>query len=138
MFWTDLEFSNRCVHLHPLSTARSSSGSGHLPFTEKITGSNPVRVTSRLQPKKNTTMANHKSALKRIRQSEKRRVHNKYYHKTTRNAVRRLRENNDKADATAFLPQVVAMLDKLAKRNIIHKNKASNLKSSLMKHVAAL
>ena len=83
-------------------------------------------------------MANHKSALKRIRQSEKRRVHNKYYHKTTRNAVRRLRESNDVASAKEQLPMVVSMLDKLAKRNIIHKNKASNLKSSLMKHVAAL
>jgi small subunit ribosomal protein S20 len=87
---------------------------------------------------KNTEMANHKSALKRIRQSEKRRVHNKYYHKTTRNAVRRLRESNDAASAKEQLPMVVSMLDKLAKRNIIHKNKASNLKSSLMKYVAAL
>jgi small subunit ribosomal protein S20 len=83
-------------------------------------------------------MANHKSALKRIRQSEKRRVHNKYYHKTTRNAVRRLRESSDVASAKEQLPMVVSMLDKLAKRNIIHKNKASNLKSSLMKYVAAL
>lgn len=80
-------------------------------------------------------MANHKSALKRIRQSEKRRVHNKYYHKTTRNAVARLRENTDKKDAGAKLPTVIAMLDKLAKRNIIHKNKASNLKSKLTKYV---
>ncbi len=83
-------------------------------------------------------MANHKSALKRIRQSEKRRVHNKYYHKTTRNAIRRLRESADQKEAAASLPSVVSMLDKLVKRNIIHKNKASNLKSSLMKHVAAL
>ncbi|GAB5557199.1 MAG: 30S ribosomal protein S20 [Schleiferiaceae bacterium] len=83
-------------------------------------------------------MANHKSALKRIRQSEKRRVHNKYYHKTTRNAVARLRENTDKKDAGAKLPTVIAMLDKLAKRNIIHKNKASNLKSKLTRYVNSL
>jgi len=83
-------------------------------------------------------MANHKSALKRIRQSEKRRVHNKYYHKTTRNAVSRLRETTDKKEAGAALPTVIAMLDKLAKRNIIHKNKASNLKSKLTRYVNAL
>ena len=83
-------------------------------------------------------MANHKSALKRIRQTAKRAAHNKYYHKTTRNAVRKLRATEDKKEATALLPKVVSMLDKLAKRNIIHKKKASNLKSSLTKHVAAL
>lgn len=83
-------------------------------------------------------MANHKSALKRVRQTAKRRVHNAYYHKTTRNAIRRLRGNTDKTDASAKLPTVIAMIDKLAKRNIIHKNKASNLKSSLTKHVNAL
>ena len=83
-------------------------------------------------------MANHKSALKRIRQSAKKAVHNRYYHKTTRNAVRRLRGTTDAAEATEMFPQVVSMLDRLAKRNIIHKKKASNLKSSLAKHVAAL
>ncbi len=83
-------------------------------------------------------MANHKSALKRVRQSAKRRVHNAYYHKTTRNAIRRLRNNEDKKDAAAKLPSVISMIDRLAKRNIIHKNKASNLKSSLTKHVNAL
>lgn len=83
-------------------------------------------------------MANHKSALKRVRQTAKRRVHNAYYHKTTRNAIRRLRSNTDKTDASAKLPSVIAMIDKLAKRSIIHKNKASNLKSSLTKHVNAL
>lgn len=83
-------------------------------------------------------MANHKSALKRIRQSEKRRVHNKYYHKTTRNAVARLRENTDKKEAGEKLPKVISMLDKLAKKNIIHKNKASNLKSKLTKYVNSL
>ncbi|MCE4566006.1 30S ribosomal protein S20 [Maribellus sp. CM-23] len=76
-------------------------------------------------------MAHHKSALKRIRQDEKKRVHNKYYAKTTRNAIKALRNATDKEEAAKLYPGVVAMIDKLAKRNIIHKNKASNLKSSL-------
>ncbi len=83
-------------------------------------------------------MANHKSALKRIRQAEKRRLHNKYYAKTTRNAVKQLRGTNEKEAATEMFPKVTAMLDKLAKRNIIHKNKASNLKSKLAKHINKL
>ncbi len=83
-------------------------------------------------------MANHKSALKRIRQNSVRRDRNAYYHKTTRNAVRKLRGLSDKKEANDLLPQVVSMLDKLAKNNIIHKNKAANLKSSLTKHVATL
>tara|TARA_B000000532_G_scaffold244093_1_gene242381 strand:+ start:6580 stop:6834 length:255 start_codon:yes stop_codon:yes gene_type:complete len=83
-------------------------------------------------------MANHKSAIKRIRQSEKRRLLNKYFHKTTRNAMSKLRALNNKKEATVLLPKVVAMLDKLTKRNIIHKNKASNLKSKLTRHVNAL
>jgi len=72
-------------------------------------------------------MANHKSALKRIRQTETRRLLNKYKNKTARNAVRDLRASNDKKEATAMLPKVSAMIDKLTKTNIIHKNKASNL-----------
>ena len=76
-------------------------------------------------------MAHHKSALKRIRQDEKKRVHNKYYAKTTRNAIKALRNASDKEEAEKLYPEVVAMIDKLAKRNIIHKNKASNLKSKL-------
>ena len=83
-------------------------------------------------------MANHKSALKRIRQTETRRLLNKYKNKTTRNAVRDLKETTDKKEATAMLPKVTAMLDKLTKTNIIHKNKASNVKSKLTKHVNAL
>jgi len=83
-------------------------------------------------------MANHKSALKRIRSNEAKRLRNKYQHKTTRNAVRILRASEDKKEAQALLPNVIAMLDKLAKNNIIHQNKASNLKSKLTKHVAAL
>ncbi len=76
-------------------------------------------------------MANHKSALKRIRQTERKRLHNRYYAKTTRNAVKNLRLLEDKEEAVKLYPNVVSMIDKLAKRNIIHKNKASNLKSKL-------
>ncbi|MBR1957552.1 MAG: 30S ribosomal protein S20 [Tidjanibacter sp.] len=80
-------------------------------------------------------MANHKSSKKRIRQTETRRLENKYYHRTTRNAVKALRGTTDKAAAEALLPKVSAMLDKLAKKNVIHKNKAANLKSGLQVHV---
>jgi small subunit ribosomal protein S20 len=83
-------------------------------------------------------MANHKSALKRIRTSEKKRVINKYQHKTTRNAIKAIRMATDKTDAQAKLNDVFSMIDKLAKKNIIHSNKASNLKSKLTKHVASL
>jgi len=83
-------------------------------------------------------MAHHKSAQKRIRQDEKRRVHNRFYKKTTRTAIKKLREIEEKADAQTFLPKVLSMVDKLAKRNTWHRNKAANLKSKLMKHVAAL
>ncbi len=83
-------------------------------------------------------MANHKSSKKRIRQTETRRLRNRYYHKTTRNAVKALRNTSDKAAAEALLPKVTAMLDKLAKKNIIHKNKAGNLKGSLQLHVNAM
>ena len=76
-------------------------------------------------------MANHKSALKRIRQTQTRRLHNRYYAKTTRNAIRDLRAMTDKAQAEALLPKISSMLDKLAKKNIIHDNKAANLKSKL-------
>jgi small subunit ribosomal protein S20 len=76
-------------------------------------------------------MANHKSSLKRIRQSEGKRLHNRYYAKTTRNAIKALRNTTDKEEATKLYPEVISMIDKLAKRNIIHKNKASNLKSKL-------
>ncbi|SFJ12696.1 30S ribosomal protein S20 [Myroides guanonis] len=83
-------------------------------------------------------MANHKSALKRIRSNDKKRVLNRYQHKTTRNAIKALRLVEDKNEAAEKLNVVVSMIDKLAKKNIIHSNKASNLKSSLTKHVAAL
>jgi len=83
-------------------------------------------------------MANHKSALKRIRSTEVSRVRNRFQHKTTRNAIRKLREMTDKKEAQALLVDVTSMLDKLAKRNIIHSNKAGNLKSRLTKHVNSL
>lgn len=83
-------------------------------------------------------MANHKSALKRIRSNKAKAERNRYYHKTTRNAVRKLRAMTDKKEAEKLLPEVCAMLDKLAKNNVIHKNKASNLKSSITLHVNKL
>ena len=83
-------------------------------------------------------MANHKSALKRIRRNEAVRLRNRYQHKTTRNAIKKLRSETEKKKAEELLPEVVSMIDKLAKRNIIHDNKAANLKSQLTKHVAAL
>ena len=83
-------------------------------------------------------MANHKSSIKRIRQEEKRRLHNRYYGKTMRNAVRKLRSTTDKTEAMAMYPSVTKMLDKLAKVHIIHKNKASNLKSKLAIYINKL
>ena len=83
-------------------------------------------------------MANHKSALKRIRSNEAKRVRNKYQHTTARTFLKRLRATTDKKAAEDLLPKVTGLLDRLAKKNIIHKNKASNLKSSIQKHVTAL
>ncbi|MBQ4278723.1 MAG: 30S ribosomal protein S20 [Rikenellaceae bacterium] len=83
-------------------------------------------------------MANHKSSQKRIRQTETKRLQNRYYHKTARNAMKALRNTTDKSAAEALLPKVTAMLDKLAKKNVIHKNKAGNLKGSLQVHVNGL
>lgn len=80
-------------------------------------------------------MAHHQSAKKRIRQSEKRKLQNSYYAKTMRNAVRKLRSLEDKDEALKMYPKVSSMIDKLAKRNQIHDNKAANLKSKLMKHI---
>lgn len=83
-------------------------------------------------------MANHKSSVKRIRQTKTKTAHNKYYAKTMRNAVRKLRATTDKEEAAKLYPAVQKMLDKLVKNNIIHKNKAANLKSSLSLHVNKL
>ncbi len=83
-------------------------------------------------------MANHKSAIKRIRQTEKRRVHNRYYGKTMRNAVRKFRALDNKKEAEEQLPGIMSLIDKIAKRAIIHKKKAANLKSKLTKHVNSM
>ena len=83
-------------------------------------------------------MANHKSSEKRIRQTAVRRERNRYYANNARNAVKKFRMMTDKSAATELLPKVVAMLDKLAKKNVIHANKAANLKSKLALHVNKL
>ncbi|MCB0527743.1 MAG: 30S ribosomal protein S20 [Saprospiraceae bacterium] len=83
-------------------------------------------------------MAHHRSALKRIRQSNKRRLQNRFYKKTARTAIKNLRDLKDKESAAGFLPKVISMIDKLAKRGNIHRNKAANLKSGLTKHVNSL
>jgi len=83
-------------------------------------------------------MANHKATKKDIRQSLKRRDRNRYYGKTTRNAIRTLLATSDKTAAQESLPKVISMIDKLAKRNVIHKNKASNIKSGIVKRINAL
>jgi small subunit ribosomal protein S20 len=83
-------------------------------------------------------MANHKSSVKRIRSNEAKHQTNKYQVKSTRTVIKKLRTTTDKKEAVALLPKVKSMLDKLAKKNVIHKNKASNLKSKLTKQVAAL
>ena len=83
-------------------------------------------------------MANHKSAIKRIRSNEKRRILNKYQHKTTRNAIKALRETSKKAEAVKLFPTVAKMIDKLAKKNVIHDNKAANIKSGLQVYVNGL
>ena len=83
-------------------------------------------------------MANHKSSEKRIRQTETKKERNRYYAKTMRNALKTIRATTNKSEAAAQLPKLESMLDKLAKKNTIHKNKAANLKSSIEKHVNAL
>lgn len=83
-------------------------------------------------------MANHKSSLKRIRQNDKKRVHNKYYAKTMRNALKKIKDIEDKKAAEELYPKLISLLDKLSKKNIIHKNKAANLKSKVTKHINTL
>jgi small subunit ribosomal protein S20 len=83
-------------------------------------------------------MANHKSSIKRIRSNNAKRLRNKYYHKTMRNALRKLRASTAKKEAAGLMPVVTKMIDKLAKTSVIHKNKAANLKSSLQLHVNGL
>ena len=83
-------------------------------------------------------MAHHKSAKKRIRQDAKKRVHNRYYKKSARTTIKNLRDMTDKAEAEKLLPKVVGMIDRLAKNNNWHKNKAANLKSKLTRFVNGL
>tara|TARA_B100000927_G_scaffold130789_1_gene105272 strand:+ start:243 stop:494 length:252 start_codon:yes stop_codon:yes gene_type:complete len=83
-------------------------------------------------------MANHKSALKRIRSNDKKRLRNRFQHKTARNAIRKLRSLTTKKEANKQFPEVVSLVDKLAKKNIIHANKAANIKSKLARFVASL
>jgi small subunit ribosomal protein S20 len=83
-------------------------------------------------------MANHKSALKRIRSNDKKRLLNRLQHKTTRNSIKKLRELTKKKEAEKLFPSIISLIDKLAKKNIIHANKASNLKSKLTKHIESL
>ncbi len=83
-------------------------------------------------------MANHKSALKRIRSNDKKRLRNRFQHKTARNAIRKLRSLTTKKQANKQFPEVVSLVDKLAKKNIIHANKAANIKSKLARFVASL
>ena len=83
-------------------------------------------------------MANHKSAIKRIRANAAKRLRNRYQAKTTRNAIKKLRATTSKEEAASQLPQVVSMIDRLAKKNVIHKKKASNNKSKLIKFVNSL
>ncbi|MFK8165699.1 MAG: 30S ribosomal protein S20 [Lewinella sp.] len=83
-------------------------------------------------------MAHHKSAKKRIRQDEKKRLHNRYYKKSTRTAIKKVREMEDKGEAEKQLPGLFSMIDRLAKRNLFHPNKAANLKSGLAKHIQRL
>lgn len=83
-------------------------------------------------------MAQHQSSKKRIRQDAKIRLRNRYYKKSARTAIVKLKEMTDKTEASSFLPKVVSMIDKLAKKNTWHSNKAANIKSQLMRHVNAL
>lgn len=83
-------------------------------------------------------MANHQSAKKRMRQDARKRLRNRYYKKATRTAIMNLRKMTDKNEAQEYLPKVISMIDRLAKRNLWHRNKSANLKSKLQKHVNAL
>ncbi len=83
-------------------------------------------------------MANHKSAIKRVRSNDKKRLLNRYQHKTTRNSIRDFKEISKKKEALKSFPKIVSLIDKLSKKNIIHTNKAANLKSKLAEHLGKL
>lgn len=103
-------------------------------FNPKIIKHSPPYRGSKLE----FNMAHHASAKKRIRQDAKRRLRNRYYKKSSRSAIQKLREMTDKKEAEKFLPKVISMIDRLAKKNTWHKNKASNLKGKLTRFVAGL
>ena len=119
------------------STGEYFSRSGLQAYPHTATAGTDL-ATEKVKNKKHRIMANHKSSKKRIRQTAAKRAHNRLYHKTARNAVKALRNTSEKSAAEALLPKVTTMLDKLAKHNIVHKNKAANLKSALQLHVNAL
>lgn len=96
-----------------------------IEFQEKLS------IFAALNLRKERIMAHHKSALKRIRSDRAKRLRNRYYHKTMRNALREMRELEDKKKVEEGLPKLFSMIDRLAKRNVIHKKKAGNLKSGL-------
>ena len=83
-------------------------------------------------------MANHKSAIKRVRLNGRKRLLNRYQHKTTRNSIRDFKEISKKKDALKSFPKIVSLIDKLSKKNIIHSNKAANLKSNLATYISKL
>jgi small subunit ribosomal protein S20 len=96
----------------------------------------PYGLLKKIKAKK--AMANHKSTLRRIRSDKSKTLNNKYYHKTMRNSLRDLRAEEDKSAAQKEMSSLVSKIDKLAKRGVIHKNKAANIKSKLSKKIAAL
>jgi small subunit ribosomal protein S20 len=108
---------------------------GSIPLWTTNSSKNVFRL---LICRKIKIMANHKSSEKRIRQIEVKKENNKYYAKTMRNALKEFRGTTDKKEAEAMKPKVESMLDRLSKKNVIHKKKASNLKSSLANHVSKL
>ncbi|EKX96852.1 ribosomal protein S20 [Hoylesella saccharolytica F0055] len=129
--------TEKAVPLHPQFRLRSLRLSVRTRDFHSLKRSSTLLGTT-FKIKEYKKMANHKSSIKRIRQTKVRTLHNKYYAKTMRNAVRKLRALTDKEEAIKLYPAVQKMLDKLAKTNIIHKNKAANLKSSLAQHINKL
>ena len=123
---------HRNKQLRPVRLGVRTSG-----FHPGNRGSNPLRATS-FTNNKELKMANHKSAIKRIKVNNKKRLLNRYQSATTRNAITKFKALQDKKEAEEALPGVVSKVDRLVKKNIIHANKGSRIKSQLSKHVAAL
>lgn len=108
-----------------------------VPLCKKLPGSEDL-ANFALPKNEPERMANHRSTLRRIRSDHRKRERNNYYHKTARTFIKRLRNTKDKKEAEERLPKVTSMIDRLVRRNVIHKNKAANLKASLQKHVNEL